>query len=209
MKQEKAMQYYEIATLTVGLGTGGRAGEAAASFAASGGGRLLGIFVTEIGRLNRMVVLRGFATLEDLIGERQRTLQSVDPFGCGSVVAAMEIDSYAPFPFMPPVEAGRRGPVYEFRTCHFRPGGLPATIAQWRAALPARERLSPCLIAMHTIHGAPRFTQVWPYPDLAARGRARAGAVAAGVWPPGGAAARLTLETQSTIALPHPLSPLQ
>jgi hypothetical protein len=34
----------------------------------------------------------------------------------GSLVTALSMDSYAPFPFLPPVQPGSFGGIYEFRT---------------------------------------------------------------------------------------------
>lgn len=204
------MHYYELATLTLPFGTAGKAGEGLAAFTAApeAQGRLLGAWNADIGRLNRLVVLRGFADAASLLAERQRTLESASPFGCGAFLTEMTLDSYVPFPFLPPVETGARGPVYEIRTYGIKIGGLPHTIAAWEKALPERSRFSPCVIAMHALDGPSRFTQIWPYADLAARAAARGGSVAAGVWPPKGGPDWLTTDMQSTVALPLPQSPL-
>lgn len=205
------MQYYELATLTLPFGTAGKAGEGLAAFTAdpAAKGRLLGAFTTDIGTLNRLIVLRGFADAADLLVERRRTLESASPFGCGAFLTEMALDSYAPFPFLPPVDTATRGPVYEIRTYRMKTGGLPHTIAAWERALPERSAFSPCLIAMYALDGAPRFTQLWPYADLAARSRARGESVAAGAWPPKGGPDWLTTAMESTIGLPLPQSPLQ
>jgi hypothetical protein len=50
----------------------------------------------------------------------------------------MTMRTFVPFPFVPPGQPGRFGPVHEIRDCHLRPGGLPATIEGRRKALPAR-----------------------------------------------------------------------
>jgi hypothetical protein len=80
------------------------------------------------------------------------------------------MDSYAPFPFLPPVVPGKYGKVYEFRTYHLKPGGLPPTIAAWEAALPERNKLSPLIINMYALDGAPRNTHIWPYARLGRAG---------------------------------------
>ena len=48
-------------------------------------GELLGCWFTDIGTLNQMIVLRGFADLAQLQTERERTQQSASPFGCGEI----------------------------------------------------------------------------------------------------------------------------
>ncbi|MEK8173855.1 hypothetical protein NKH77_47730 [Streptomyces sp. M19] len=49
-------------------------------------------------------------------------LTSSDPFGIGEHLTAFQVESYAPFPFLPPVEPGAYGSVYEFRTYHLKVG---------------------------------------------------------------------------------------
>lgn len=203
------MKYYELATLFLPMGSAPRALEGVPAFAAEGRGRLLGMWMVDIGRLNRMLVLRGFDDAESLLAERRRTHESTSPFGCGDVLADLSLDSFEPFPFMKPVRPGRYGGVYEFRTYPFRiGGGYPQTVAKWQEALPARGEFSDCLIAMRALDGTPRFVNIWPYADIAARGKARADAVAAGVWPPKGGPDWLKSEMESLIAIPAAGSPL-
>ena len=203
------MKYYELATLFLPMGTAPRAVEGVPAFAAEGQGRLLGMWMVDIGRLNRMLVLRGFDDAGSLLAERKRTHESTSPFNCGDVLADLSLDSYEPFPFMPPVEPGQYGGVYEFRTYPFRiGGGYPETATKWETALPRRETHSKCLIAMRALDGRPRFTNIWPYADIAARSKARADSVAAGIWPPKGGPDWLKSDMESTIALPVAGSPL-
>jgi hypothetical protein len=204
------MQRYEIATLTTTLGAAAKAAPAIESFCGEGGarGRLLGCWSTELGPLNQLLVLRGFDTAEDLTLERQRVLDTTSPFGCAEWLTAMELDSYIPFPGFPPVQPGAFGKVYEIRTYRLKPGGLPQTVAAWQRAVPARRELSPLTIAMHAVDGPPRFTHVWPYASLEARGAIRAEAIARGIWPPQGGPAWLTGNMRSTIGLPTAHSPL-
>ena len=58
---------------------------------------------TDIGTLGRLFVLRGFADAAELAAERKRALFSANPFGAAEVLTGLEMDSYAPFPFLPPV----------------------------------------------------------------------------------------------------------
>ncbi len=67
-------------------------------------------------------MLRGFAAPEDMTAERRRALLSANPFNAGQVITALEMDSYAPFPFLPPIRTGDRGGVYEVRTYRLKPG---------------------------------------------------------------------------------------
>ena len=207
--------YYELATLTLPFGAAGPAATAVHAFttASEAGGELLGCWFTDIGRLNQMTVLRGFGDVAALEAERARTQASASPFGCCELAVAIEQHSYRGFPWMKPVrpsaESGIAGPVYEIRTYGFKPGGMQPTIDLWREAVPAREKISPCVVAMVALDGVPRFTNIWAYPTVEARGKARADAVAQGIWPPKGGPSFLTTDMFSTIAMATAVSPLK
>ena len=205
--------YYELATMTLPFGTAAQAATNVQTFAAQGQGELLGCWFTDIGVLNQMIVLRGFDDLATLQAERQRTQQNASPFGCGEIFQSLEQHSYQGFPWMKPVrpsaESGIAGPVYEIRTYGIKPGGVQPTIDLWEQAVPAREKLSPCVVAMVALDGPLRFTNIWAYASLDARSKARADAVAQGIWPPKGGPAHLTTQMVSTIAMPTAVSPLK
>ena len=207
--------YYELATMTLPFGTAGTAAANVQAFCAApeAQGELLGCWFTDIGVLNQMIVLRGFADEQELLAERERTQHSASPFGCGEIFQSLEQHSYQGFPWMKPVrpsaESGISGPVYEIRTYGIKPGGVQPTIDLWQQYVPPREALSPCVIAMVALDGPLRFTNIWAYESLNARSQIRADAVAQGIWPPKGGPAHLTTEMVSTIALPTAISPLK
>jgi len=172
-------------------------------------GRLLACWYSDIGALNRVMIIRGFAEDAALMENRNALALGADPFGLGDMTETLSSDSFMPFDFVPPMQPGKVGPVFEVRTYLAKPGGLAPTIEIWRRHLPARLKLSPILTAMHTLGGpTPRFMHVWPYPDMNARQRIRADAVKSGVWPPPGGAGRL-LSMQSDIYFAAPFSPIQ
>ena len=211
-KRTQAM-YYELATMTLPFGTAAQAATNVQTFAAQGQGELLGCWFTDIGVLNQMIVLRGFDDLATLQAERQRTQQNASPFGCGEIFQSFEQHSYQGFPWMKPVrpsaESGIQGPVYEIRTYGIKPGGVQPTIDLWEQAVPARDKISPCVVAMIALDGPLRFTNIWAYPNIESRSKARAEAVAQGIWPPKGGPAHLTTNMVSTIAMPTAVSPLK
>ncbi|MEI4485970.1 NIPSNAP family protein [Frigidibacter sp. MR17.14] len=203
------MSYYELATLdTVIFGAGKCAGPIEA-WCGAGQGRLLGAWGTDIGRLNRIFVLRGFDEAGQMLEERQRALLSDDPWGCSAHLVGLTMESHRAFDFLPPVVPGSFGPVYEFRTYHTHLAGIAPTMAKWAEAVPGREAYSKLTVAMYGLDGAPRVTQIWPYESLAARSEARARSVADGKWPPKGGPDWLRPEMTSQIALPLPFSPLK
>jgi hypothetical protein len=207
--------YYELATMTLPFGTAAQAARNVQAFASApeAQGELLGCWFTDIGVLNQMIVLRGFATLDTLQAERDRTHQSTSPFGCGEIYQTLEQHSYKGFPWMKPVrpsaESGISGPVYEIRTYGIKTGGVQPTIDLWEQYVPARDKLSPCVVAMVALDGPLRFTNIWAYDSLNARSQIRGEAVAQGIWPPKGGPAHLTPQMVSTIAMPTTVSPLK
>jgi NIPSNAP len=202
--------FYELATLTLRLGTFAQAVPAVKAYLDSpdAHGQLLGCWQADIGELNRIVIFREFADELALQAERRRVLLSLDPFGCAEFAPQVELNSYAPFPGFGPIQTGAHGPIYELRTYELKTGGLQPTLDAWAAALPARHAFSPCLMAMYALDGKPRITSIWPVASLEQRAKARAESVQQGVWPPKGGPAWLTTQMHSTIFLPTPISPL-
>lgn len=203
------MSYYELATLDTVIFGAGKASPGIEAWVGAGKGRLLGAWGTDIGTLNRVFLLRGFDTLTDMMDERERALMSADPFGCTDHLVRLEMESYRAFDFLPAVETGSFGPVYEFRTYRAKLNGLHELVQKWRDAVPGREAYSKLTVAMYGLDGEPRLTQIWPYASLAARSEARAKSVQEGAWPPKDGPASLMPEMTSQIAMPLPFSPLK
>ena len=207
--------FYELATMTLPFGTAGQAATNVKTYCSRAGakGELLGCWFTDIGTLNQMIVMRCFADLASLNAERTRTQKSADPFGCGAIYQTLEQHSYEGFPWMKPVrpsaESGISGPVYEIRTYGIKTGGVQPTIDLWEQYVPARDKISPCVVAMVALDGPLRFTNIWAYPSIDARSKSRAEAVAQGIWPPKGGPAWLTTTMTSTIAMATAVSPLK
>ena len=203
-------ELHELVTLSFPLLSASEVSEGARAWVAApeATGAVLGCWRTEIGTLGRLLVLRGFESADELGRERRRALLSTNPFNAGGVVTALEMDSYVPFPFLPPVTAGAQGKVYEFRTYRLKPGGLPPTLAGWEQAIgPAHDYTAHLVINMYALDGPPRITHIWRFTSLEERASLRSKAYAAGVWPPKGGPENI-LEATSTIALPETWSPL-
>ncbi|WP_440408316.1 NIPSNAP family protein [Neorhizobium petrolearium] len=203
------MNLYELATLDTVIFGAGKAAPAIEAWVKQGKGRLCGAWGTDIGTLNRVFVLRAFDNLEDLFAERERALLSDNPFGCVEHLVSLDMQSYRALDFLPPVEPGSHGPIYEFRTYRTKINGIVPTMDKWADAVPQRRAYSKLTIAMYGLDGEPRLTQIWPYESLAARSEARAKSVADGKWPPKGGPDWLTPDMNSHIALPLSFSPLK
>lgn len=200
---------YELATLSFRLPDAERALAGIRPWVDSpeARGRLLGCWQAENGPLGRAVVLRSFTDDAELGRERMRARASDRPFGAADHLTDLALQSFAPFPFVPPVRTGEFGPVYEIRDYHLRPGGLPATLAGWRRALPGRHRVDPLTVAMYALDGPDRIVHIWPFHGLDERVAIRRDLYASGQWPPPGAPEQI-LEATSMIAWPTAFSPL-
>jgi hypothetical protein len=209
-KRGCSFMLYELTTLSCPLLLVGDAAKRAVAWMgeSSTSGEFLGCWRTEFGTLGRVLLLRCFETAEGMAAERERALLSQEPFDGGDIVTAFETASYTPFPFLPAVRPGHRGAVYEFRTYRLKPGGLSPTLAGWRDAIvDAHEYAEHLVTNMYALDGAPRITHLWAFESLEERGRLRASAYDAGVWPPKFGPGQI-LEATSMIGLPEAFSPL-
>ncbi|MBB2175216.1 NIPSNAP family protein [Gluconacetobacter johannae] len=173
------------------------------------GGTFLGCWVSEIGPLNQIIILRAFVLMDDLAGARQALLESGLFPDRAIGVRDVSYQSWRGLPFLPCVQPGEYGKVYEIRTYHVRPGHLSDVAEGFRKTLPGRTPLSPLLTAMYSLDGPARFAHIWPYGSLDERARIRREAVAAGIWPPRGSAGFLTEDMRSQVVVPVAFSPLR
>lgn len=172
-------------------------------------GRLLAVLVAEIGALNQLLIIHALDAAGAALASRDARQRRGDLFGVSDQLTDASASTFASFPFVPAMNPGRFGPVFEVREYGIKFGALPALLTAWEAALPARLALSPMLTAAYALDGdQPRMMHVWPYKDLNERARLRGESVAKGVWPPKGGADYLAT-MRSTIYLPAPFSPLQ
>lgn len=199
---------YDVTTVTVRPGTLPKA-MAVIEKSLAKTADLLACWTSDIGALNRILILRGMTDADAVIAARMDALTSRNPFGVGEFIAGMAMDTYVAFDFLPPVQPGEYGPCYEVRTYMLKPDGLTPTAELWRKAVPGRVTVSPLLTAMTSVTGTViRFMHIWPYKSVEERGRMRAKAIADKVWPPPGGAAHIAAQ-QSDIYLPAPFSPLR
>ncbi|WP_347557706.1 NIPSNAP family protein [Robbsia sp. KACC 23696] len=201
--------FYELTTLSCAPLALDASSRAAHGWVSEGEGRLLGAWRSEIGTLFQIKILRGFETGDALKRERQRALSSPRPFGMQDRTMALSMVGYARFPFLPDVEPGDRGGIYEFRTYHLKPGGLAPTLAAWETAItPARDYTAHLVINLYALDGAPHITHIWGFSSVAERAALRARHYADGSWPPQGAPQQIAHAT-STLCLPEAFSPLR
>jgi hypothetical protein len=199
---------YDVTIATVRPGTHPQA-LAALDKTLAGDSNLLACWYSEIGALNRILIIRKSADAAKAVANRFAALSARNPFGIGEFITDLSLDTYVPFDFMQPLQGGAYGPCYEVRSYVLKPDGLTPTIELWRKAVPGRAGVSPLLAAMVAVTGAAiRFMHVWPYKTYDERARLREKAVADGLWPPPGGPGHL-LSQQADIYLPAAFSPLR
>ncbi|MGD9845284.1 MAG: NIPSNAP family protein [Variibacter sp.] len=200
--------FYEVTIHTVRPGAVPQALAALQGSLAAGGGKLLACWSSEIGALNRILVIRE----ADPAGEssrREALARENDPYGISAFAVSTACDIFASFPFLPPIKTGAMGPFFEVRTYELRPAGLPWTVEAWGRMLPGRTARSPILTAMYSTTGTvTRLMHIWPYKTLDQRGQIRAAAVADKLWPPPGGTEHFA-SMQSEIYVPAPFSPIR
>jgi hypothetical protein len=200
--------HYDVTTITVRPNTQGKALPVLKDELAGASG-LLACWVTDIGALNRIMILRSITDLAANLEERRKALSARNPFGIGDLITDMTMDTYTAFDFVNPISTGEFGPCFEVRTYVFKPDGVTPTEVLWREWLPKRAKVSPVLTAMVSMSGTvARFMHIWPYKTLEERARLRSKAVTDKVWPPPGGPDHL-VRMENDIYLPAPFSPIR
>ena len=100
---------------------------------------LLACWYSEIGALNRVLIIRKAADAAAGIDRRFAALNSRNPLGLREYLTGMTMDTFVSFDFIAPLRPGEFGPFYEVRTYVLKPDGLPPTVELWRAAVPGRK----------------------------------------------------------------------
>ena len=204
------MTFYDFTTLTIAADAMATSVATLEHSVPSMPGRLLGCWSSDVGALNRIMVLRGFESAEAVLQAREALAVSDKPFGIGSALEAMESGTYKLFPFLPDIEPAQIGRCYELRMYSLKFGQLAPSFDAWQAALPERTKLSHFVGAMYALDGTlPRFLNIWAYESADARARVRAEAVAMKIWPPKGGPQAVTPQMTSTLAVPAGFSPLR
>jgi hypothetical protein len=200
--------HYDVTTITVRPNTQPKALSVLKDRLAKTSG-LLACWFTDIGALNRIMIIRAVDDHAANLSERRAQLVSRNPFGIGELIDEMAMDTWTALDCVAPMKPGDVGPFYEVRTYVFKPDGIVPTEELWREWLPKRATVSPILTAMMSTTGTvARFMHIWPYKTLDERARLRAKAVADKVWPPPGGPEQF-VRMQNDIYMPAGFSPLR
>jgi hypothetical protein len=202
------LNHYDVTTITVRPNTHPKALPVLKDELATMPG-LLACWFTDIGALNRIMIIRNIVDPAANLEERRKVLAARNPFGIGDLIADMTMDTYTAFDFVAPIMAAEMGPCFEVRTYVFKPDGVMPTEVLWREWLPKRTKVSPIVTAMVSSSGTvARFMHIWPYKTPDERGSLRAKAVNDKVWPPPGGPDHL-VRMENDIYMPAPFSPLR
>ena len=165
---------------------------------------------TEIGPLNEIIHVWGYKDLAERARIRAEAAKDANwPPKIREFVVDQDVEVLTPFPFLPDVQPGTVGPIFEIRRYSLTPGSLPSVMKRWEGALPERIKLSPLVLAGGVeFGGANRFIHIWAYKSMDQRLQVREQARKAGIWPPPGGGDEL-LAQSSKIVMPSAFSPLQ
>lgn len=201
---------YDVTLISLRPGTMPRAMPKLEEALRAGSGRLLACWTTDIGQLNQVMVIREYASADAAAKDREAMVMSASPLGVGEFAISATSDTYAPLPFLPPLQPGTFGPFFEVRTYLLKPGVVNGNIERWQKALPERIKRSPVLIAMNSVSGVTtQFIHIWPYKSMDERYSIRTQAVKDGVWPPPGGGEATLLNQKNEIYVPTAFSPIK
>ena len=91
-------------------------------------GELLACWLSEIGVLNRIMIVRSYLDMTHIEADRLAVTAEPDPLGIADLTIAANMETYAPFPFLQPMRPGQKRGLYEVRSYVLKPGGLGPTI---------------------------------------------------------------------------------
>ena len=156
-------------------------------------GTTIGAFSCEFGVLNRFAFITAYDSVDALVAERARLMNTEDPYGIAPYLGGVQSTAFKPLFFLGDIETGSFGPFYEFRTYTLAPNGLPETAEAWSKVVPRRNEISRVLTVMASIEEGPqKMVHIYPYKTIEERQAARAQASKEGIWPPPGGSGKLT-----------------
>src|SRR4249920_1175868 len=172
--------------------------------------KLLGLWQSEVGGLNRVVHIWPYESFEDRerIGQEARKTGKWPP-KTQEFIISQENKIIQPAPFSPPLPGGKLGNVYEFRTYTYQPGTMPTVLERFGKVMAGRTKVSPLVFAGHTLIGPlNQYIHVWAYKDAGERERLRAQATkTVEGWPP--PTRELLVMQENTIMTPAPCAPFK
>ncbi|MDP6364915.1 MAG: NIPSNAP family protein [Nitrospinota bacterium] len=168
--------------------------------------RMIGIFNTEVGDLNKIMHIWEYEDHTQRAETRAKA-SGYDwwPPPIGDLLVSQTTKIVTTPSFRPEPRLGEFGGIYEVRTYQLLPGKIPNVLEKWTQNLPPREELSP-VSAVFMSESGPlnEWIHIWAYKDMNHRTEMRKKASELPNWPPGG---RPFFQSQNTeIWVPGPYS---
>ena len=170
---------------------------------------LFGFWHTEIGPLNQVVHIWQYEDLKERASIRGKVkAEGIWPPNNNEFIANMQTEIMLPAKFMPSMNEGKLGPIYEMRTYTYAAGDVDKVLAAWEDVISDRVRLSPLVGCWYgEIGQLNKFVHMWAYTSFEERTRVREESAKLGIWPPKSGV--LPLRQENKILLPFDFSPLQ
>jgi len=169
--------------------------------------KLLGLFCSEVGGLNRVTHVWPYESFEarEKIGAEARKTGKWPP-KVQHLILTQENKIVQLAPYSPPLPEKKMGEIYEFRTYTYQPGSMPTVFERWSKIIGERTKVSPLVFAGQTVIGPlNQYIHVWAYKDAGERERLRAEAMKLQGWPP--ATRELLVAQENTVMTPARCAP--
>ena len=170
-----------------------------------------GHWYTDVGRLDQMVAIWPYESIEQRADVRRRAEAAPNPVwppDTSTLIVDMKSEIYRPAPFMTPLGERKIGPVYEMRMYTYPAEAMPNVLEVWADCIAEREELSPMAGCWYSeLGGLNNFVHLWAYGSMEEREQVRKQAGTRESWPPRTAVPPVTMENK--ILLPAPFSPMQ
>lgn len=164
---------------------------------------LLGVWQSVLGDTSRVYVLEKLSEDAPDITAPGDILEGTGLFSAAPYCSAIESDHGVPLSCLPEVTTGEFGPFYEIRSYELYPHlALARAQEAWKKHITTRLAIAPIAAVFHTTSGlSPRLIHIYPYKSLLERLQVRERAIATGLWPPkGGAARNRLMKSEMTVA---------
>ena len=171
---------------------------------------LLALWHTEIGRLNQVIHIWPYESLQHRKEARAAALKSGvwPPKSPTNNLVSQESVILSLAPFCEEPQPKETGGIYEMRIYAYKPGSMPEVLKRFGDVMPNRTQISPLAAAFHTELGALNtYIHIWSYADLNERARLRAEASKQDWWPPKTREFLVTQDVQ--ICVPAACSPMR
>ncbi|MFP6680064.1 MAG: NIPSNAP family protein [Dehalococcoidia bacterium] len=165
---------------------------------------LVGYFYTEIGRLNRVLHIWQYDSVEHRNETRAKAVAGGNwPPKTHEFIEHQYSEIYVPAPFLPALDIERKiGPIFEMRAYTLQPGATAAWTEAWSSKINERMALSqPVGVWTSELGQLNKWLHMWSYESWEHRTEARGKFSEIG-WPPSSGSAALFQENMLYNAMP-------